>query len=279
MSQSVEQSFIKAFEAEVHSAYQRQGSKLRATVRSRNNVKGSSTTFQVIGKGIAATKSRNGSVPIMNIDHTPVEITLNDFYAGDWIDKLDEIKISHDEKAVIASAGAYALGRKTDDLLIDALKGNSSITSVIKSVNGYRNTDGLTKKKILAAFETMGENDVPDDGERTAIVGWKQWSDLMEIDEFANANYVGSDDLPWRGTQAKRWLGTLWLPHSGLPKSSTVRTCYWYHKNALAHASGSDVQSDITWHGDRAAHFVNNMMSQGAGVIDASGIVKLECAE
>lgn len=26
---------------------------------------------------------------------------------------------------------------------------------------------------------------------------------------------------------------------------------YWYHKTAIGHAVGSDVKTDITWHGDR----------------------------
>lgn len=72
------------------------------------------------------------------------------------------------------------------------------------------------------------------------------------------ADYIGDDDLPWKGTQAKRWLGTLWMPHSGLTKTSSVRYCYWYHKTAVGHAVGSDVKTDITWHGDRAANFINN---------------------
>lgn len=50
------------------------------------------------------------------------------------------------------------------------------------------------------------------------------------------------------------------MPHSGLPVASDIRSCYWYHKNAVGHAAASDVQTDITWHGDRAAHFVNNII-------------------
>ena len=37
----------------------------------------------------------------------------------------------------------------------------------------------------------LGNKDVPDDGNRYAIVGWKQWSELLNITEFANADYVG----------------------------------------------------------------------------------------
>ncbi len=268
---TIEKSFIKQFEREVHEAYQRQGSKLKNTVRTKTGVTGATTVFQKVGKGSAMQKSRHGMVPVMSLDHEPVECDLADYYAGDWVDRLDELKTNIDERQVIANAGAYALGRKTDELIIDAL--TASTTTAGDSSNG------LTKAKVLEAFETLGTNDVPDDGQRYAIVGWKQWSDLLAIPEFANAEYVGTDDLPWRGTQAKRWLGALWMPHSGLPLNSGVRSCFWYHRTAVGHASGADVKTDITWHGDRASHFVNNMMSQGATLVDQDGVVTLPCSE
>lgn len=271
MSDSITQAFTKQFEREVHEAYQRMGSKLRNAVRSKNNVQGASTVFQKVGKGTASTKARAGTVPVMNIDHTPVEVVLYDFYAGDWVDRLDELKTNIDERQVIANAGAYALGRKTDELIIAELDRSTNYAG--------SNSDGLTKAKVLEAFEMLGGADVPDDGQRYAVVGWKQWSQLLGIEEFANTQYVGPDELPWRGTQAKRWLGSLWMPHSGLNAPGGVRLCHWFHKTAVAHASGADVKTDITWHGDRAAHFVNNMMSQGAGLIDTAGVVTLRCLE
>jgi len=39
------------------------------------------------------------------------------------------------------------------------------------------------------------------------------------------------------------------------------------------------VTTDITWHGDRAAWFVANWMSQGAALIDAEGVVTMRCLE
>lgn len=271
MSTSIDQAFTKQFEREVHEAYQRQGSKLRATIRVKNGVRGSSTVFQKVGKGAAATKARHGMVPVMNVDFTAVEATLQDYYAGEWVDRLDELKTNIDERQVLANAGAFALGRKTDELIIAAL----GATAQVAGSSG----DGLTKAKVLTAFETLGGNDVPDDGQRYAVVGWKQWSDLLELAEFANAEFVGDEQLPWRGTQAKMWLGTLWIPHSGLPRSDNVRSCFWYHKSAIGHAVGQDVVTDITWHGDRAAHFISNSMSQGAALIDAAGVVKMPCVE
>jgi len=267
MSTSVEQSFVKHFQTDVHLEYQRTGSKLWNTVRTKNDIKGSSTTFQKVGKGTASTKARHGKVPVMNIDHTPSECSLADYYAGDWVDTLDEIKMANNERQVTIRAGAYALGRKTDELIIEKLD-----TSTNYAGDG---SDGLTKTKVLEAFELLGEADVPDDGERYAVIGWKQWSDLLGIDEFANADYIGDDELPWKGTQAKRWLGTLWMPHSGLTKDgSSIRYCYWYHKTAIGHAIGKDVTSDVTWHGDRAAFFINNMLRADDTQVEAGGTAR-----
>jgi hypothetical protein len=100
------------------------------------------------------------------------------------------------------------------------------------------------------------------------------------IDEFSNADFVGFDELPFKGgIEAKRWMGVLWMRFSGLTLSATVRLCHMYHKTAVGHAIGQDVQSDITWHGDRASWFVNNMMSQAAKMIDAAGVATLRCKE
>lgn len=271
MAKDVSFAFIKEYEAEVHLQYQQMGSKLRNTVRMKNTVKGSSTVFQKVGKGTASTKARHGKVPVMSIDHEPIECALSDYYAGDWVDELDEMKTNIDERRVVAKAGAYALGRKTDELIIGQLNASTNYAQ--------DGTTALTKAKVLEAFEMLGEVDVPDDGQRYAVVGWKQWSDLLAIDEFANSDYIGDGELPWKGTQAKRWLGALWMPHSGLTKTSNVRYCYWYHKTAIGHAVGSDVKTDFSWHGDRAAHFVNNRMSQGSCLIDTSGVVSMRCLE
>ena len=271
MSTTIDQAFIKQFEREVHESYQRQGSRLRGTVRVKNDVRGSSTVFQKVGKGTASTKARHGMVPVMNVDFSSVEAQLVDYYAGEWVDSLDELKTNIDERQVLANAGAFALGRKTDELIIDAMNAGSISTGPA--------TSGLTLEKVLEAFEMLGAGDVPDDGERYAVVGWKQWSGLLGLPEFASAEYVGQDKLPWQAAQAKMWLGTYWMPHSGLPLDAGIRTCFWYHRSAIGHAIGQDVMTDISWHGDRAAHFVSNSMSQGAVLIDEPGVVKLPCQE
>ena len=270
MSMSVDQVFIKQFEADVHLAYQQMGTKLRSTIRSKTGVVGTSTTFQKVGKGIASTKSRHGIVPVMNLNHTPVECTLQDYYAGDWIDALDELKTNVDERRVVASAGAYALGRKTDELIIAAMN------TATQYVGDY--STGLTKALIMSAIEKLNTNDVPDDGRRYAVVGVHQWNELLALDEFVSADYVGGSTPLIDGCESRKWLGVNWILCNALPLANTDdRDCFIYHASSIGHACGQEVKTDITWHGERAAHFISNSMSQGAVLIDAEGIVRIKC--
>ncbi len=272
MSVSVDQVFIKQFEADVHLAYQQMGTKLRATVRSKSGVIGASTTFQKVGRGTAATKSRHGIVPVMNLNHEPVECILQDYYAGDWVDALDELKTNVDERRVVASAGAYALGRKTDELIVSAMN------NATNSAGDY--STGLTKDLILSAVEVLNQNDVPDDGRRFAVVGVHQWNELLSMDEFVSADYVGNDLPLVSGGASKKWLGITWVMYNGLPLNNTdERDCFIYHATSIGHACGQEVKTDISWHGERAAHFISNSMSQGAVMIDNTGIVRLKCKD
>lgn len=272
MSQDVSDAFIKQYESDVHMAYQRMGSKLRNTVRTKSNVKGTSTTFQKVGTGTAVQKGRHAEVATMDISHTPVECTLADWYAADYIDKLDELKINIDERMVVAQNGAAALGRKTDELIVTALETSGNTT-----VHG---SAGLTQAKVNTVFEAFGNGDVPDDGGRSWAIGHAQWTDLLSINAFASADYVGANQLPYvAGMTAKFWMSFMFFTFSGLTLASTTRTTAAYHKTAIGHASGADVTSEINYVAPRVAHLATSMMSQGAVLIDDNGVYLTECTE
>jgi hypothetical protein len=173
--------------------------------------------------------------------------------------------------SVVASAGAYALGRKTDELIVNAMN------TATENVGDY--TSGLTKDLILSAVEVLNTNDVPDDGRRFAVVGVHQWNELLSMDEFVSADYVGASSPLVNGFEARKWLGITWVLYNGLPVDGTNRDCFIYHASSIGHACGQEVKTDISWHGERAAHFISNSMSQGAVLIDANGIVRVKCSD
>ena len=159
MANTIDTAFIKQFETEVHMAYQRMGSKLRNTVRTAN-VTGSTVRFQKIGTAEATTKSRNGNVTPMELAHTNVEATMADFYAAEYIDKLDELKININERQAVAQSAAAALGRKTDSLLITAMDAGANSTQI------HDTNSAVEKADLLSVFETFGTANIPEDGQR-----------------------------------------------------------------------------------------------------------------
>lgn len=54
----------------------------------------------------------------------PMAGTANDYSSGDWIDRLDELKINIDERQVIAHAAVNAMQRTNDRLTLDACTAN-----------------------------------------------------------------------------------------------------------------------------------------------------------
>ncbi len=268
MSTSVSTSFVRQYERDVHEAFQRRGSFLRGTIRFEPNVVGESTTFQKVGKGVATSKARHGQVTPMNQSHTAITATMEDKYAGDWVDKLDENKLTINERQVIANGGAFALGRAIDAQIIEKFDETTTTTGA--------GTQALTRTNLLAGVEALDDNDVPDDGMRWGILSPRSWSSALTIEEFASGDYVGAD-LPFMDrNRVREWMGVKWMKHTGVTNKGAAQTKnYAYHMSAVGFGMGQDVTADITWHGDRAAHFVNHFYSGGAALIDAEGVSQI----
>lgn len=268
MTMEIEDAFVSQFESDCHLAYQRMGSLIRNTVRTKNGIKGKDTTFQTAGKGTAGSKSRHGQVPIMNATRDPVLCTLADRYAGEWLDDLDTLKINHDEKDVQVKTIAYALGRDTDDTLTTAMDASTNSNNVAA-------TTFSAASVAIGVMEDFGIADVPFDGGLFACVCWQAWGDLLDIDEFSNSDWIGQTQIWFEGVTSKKWLGFNWYPHSGLPVdgSNDIKQ-FFYHRSAVGHAIGKDVTLDITWQGKEQAWLSVGKLSQGAVIIDHNGVIE-----
>jgi hypothetical protein len=276
MSVQISNVFIEQFESEVHMAYQRMGSKLGGLVR-KKQVKGDRTNFFKAGKGTAGTKTRHGLVPLMSIDHNSVECTLADYYAADYVDKLDELKINIDERRVVAQSGASALGRKTDELIVTAA--SAATTNALIATGAV----GLNQTKINTTFERFGRNDVPDDGQRYFLIPPEGWTDLLGITAFSSADFVGPNEMPYKGGMvAKQWMSFTWIAFTGLADGAggaTDTRCLAFHRSAIGFAMGQEVNTAVDWIAERHAHLITSSMSQGACNIDELGIQAVDILE
>jgi len=265
MANTIDTAFIKQFETEVHMAYQRMGSKLRNTVRS-TNVTGSVARFQIIGKGSANTKSRNGNVTPMELVHTTAEATMADYYAPEYIDKLDELKININERQAVAQSAAAALGRKTDEILTTALDAGANSTQI------HDTGSALEKADLLSLFQTFGNADVPEDGQRYLAMSPAGFADLFAINEFASSDYVGPQNLPYAGGMTmKEFLGFKIFSTSAVSGGKN----FAYHTSAVGLGINADVQTEVNYVAEKVSHLATSMMSMGAVVIDDDGVYEV----
>jgi len=284
MSVSVSTAFVKQYESDVKDVFQREGGYLRPAVRMKTGVVGTSTTFQKVGQGIATTKARHGVVTPMNQSHTAIECTLSDFYAPDWVDKLDEAKMNIDEKAAIARGGAWAIGRKVDDQILTALDATtqSAVTLTVTSRAAIR-------ASFAGFVEAVWANDVPNDGMVFGTLTPRAWSQLSLLDEFSSADWVGADNQPYKtgmmtSGRFKDWNGVKWVMHTGSPgKGTSGAKCFVWHKMSIGYAAGAyagnnaendQISADIWWSGERQSWLITHTMSGGAVLIDDLGVIE-----
>ena len=293
MTTNITNLFQIEYQKDVHHLFQRAGSFIKPTVRLRNNVVGSTAKFNKAGKGTATTKARHGQITPMNGDRTQVTATIEDWYAGDWVDDLDTAKHETDEKMTIAKSGAMALGRKCDELIITALATSNSGTS-------WTLTSAATvESSALTHIEALFGNDVTNDGDNYALVTLRCWSQMLKVESFASADYVGSDGLPFVSGPAigpqkfKDWGGIKWQAHTGLGESFTgttaaARKIYMYSKSAVGFAmqthakniaSNPQIVASMQYYNTHEAWFINHLFSAGAVLIDDSGVIEQSFAD
>jgi hypothetical protein len=263
MANTIDIAFIKQFESEVHMAYQRMGSKLRNTVRTSGNVRGSVVRFQKIGTGTASTKARNGNVTAMELVHTNVEATMADFYAAEYIDKLAALKVNIDERQAVAQSAAAALGRKTDDIIYTAMDTGANATQISTTATA------VSKANLLALFETFGSADIPEDGNRYIAMSPAGYADLFNINEFASS---GEQNLPFAGGMTmKEFLGFKIFSTSAVTAGKNLA----YHTSAVGLGVNADVSTELNYVPEKASHLATSMMSMGAVVINDNGVYEL----
>ena len=260
-SSTIDTSFITEFESGVHLAYQRMGSYLRNQIRYRSGVK-NKTTFQVLGKGTATTKARGGNIPPMNLNHTSVAVTLNDYFAGEWIDDLDMLRQNMDEMGSAQESGARALGRQSDALIVAAAYTSGSSSN--------ETSNGATLSWALGLTKAFGNADVPEGAQdRTVVIDYGNWARLMALDAFNRAEYVGNTEVLTQGAIAKEWVGFRWMPFSGLTDDLTNTKGFAFHRQALGLAVGSEIATTIQYYNEKDSNFVLNKMQMNAVLIDA----------
>ena len=135
MAVSLSTNFVKLFEAEVHQNYQ-SVQKLASACRTRTGVVGRTVQFPKIGAGQATVHIPSTNVSALNVTHSNVTATLTDYVAPEYTSIFDQQKVNYDERQELVEVVSNAIGRRADQIKIDALDAASSPQTVANSIGG-----------------------------------------------------------------------------------------------------------------------------------------------
>ena len=280
MSVSISNAFVTLFDAEVKQAYQADAV-LRNTVRLRTGVTASTHKFPKIGSGVAQVRVPQTDVTPLNVTYSQATVTLEDWIAAEYSDIFNQAKVNFDERSELVQVVSKAIGRRSDQLIINALANSSTSLTVSNDIGG---TDSnLNVAKLREAQRLMNAGNVPME-DRYLVIHASNLSNLLsetavtssdfntvkalvqgELDTFLGFKFITLGDRTEGG-----------LTGGG---SGSDRTVYAYHKNAVGMAEGMGVRSEINYIPEKTSWLVASMFSAGSVAIDAGGIVSISCRE
>jgi len=278
MAIGLSNAFVTLFDAEVKQAYQAKA-QLVGAVRQRRGVEGSTAKFPKAGKGVATLRIPQTDVTPLNVDFSQVTATMEDWNAAEYSDIFMQQKVNFDERQELVQVVANAIGRRQDQLILDALNATSGVGTVLTSVGGA--DTNLNIEKLLAAKKTMDTNNLPPT-DRHMIIHANNLSALLAETKVTSSDFASVKALV--NGEINTFLGFTFhvlgdRAEGGLPVASDVRSCWAFHKDAVGYAEGMGPKTEINYVPEKTSFLVNAMFSAGAVGIDAEGIVKVSADE
>jgi hypothetical protein len=279
MAVSLSTNFVTLFDAEVKQAYQAQ-QQLMGTCRSRTGVVGSTVQFPKIGKGVAGIRIPQTDVTPLNVAHTNVSATLADFAAPEYTDIFDQTHVNYEERNELVQVVAGAIGRRADQIKLDALAASSTSLTVSNDIGG---TDSnLNVAKIRESKRLMDGNNVPA-SDRFFLMSADGLANLLSETEISSSDFNTVKALV--NGQVDTFLGFKFImmgdrDEGGLAiDGSSDRTTFAWHKDALGYAESMAQGTEINYVAEKTSWLVTGKLSAGATAIDDEGIVILTSRE
>ena len=258
------------FDSMVKHAYAQKGL-LKPAVTIRNNVVGDSYKFRNMGKGLANQKATSADVVPMGVTYDFAVATLANWNAPEYTDIFDQAEVNFDEKQELADTIAGALGRRSDQLVIDAMDavtpttiahGSAALTmaKVIEAQVALRG-QGVPNSNLFAAVNSAGLGGLLKD-EKATSSDYQSVKALVsgDVNSLAGFQFVVLDDRA----------------EGGLTVTTNTVDSYFFNREAVGLAIGIDMKTSVDWVAQKTSWLCNGMLKAGSVVRDVDGIVKVE---
>ena len=272
MSKNLSAVAVIEFDSMVKHAYQGMGL-LKSAVTVRNGVVGDTYKFRRMGKGLANQKSTSDLVTPMDVGHEFKTATLSNWNAPEYTDIFDAAEVNFDEKQELANTIAGALGRRSDQLVIDAMDASTPLTTAI--AEGGTN---LTMAKVIAAQVALRDQGVPNT-ELFAAIEAQGLGGLLNDQKATSSDYQAIKALV--SGEIDTLCGFKFIviesrTEGGLTEATNIVDSWFFQRPAVGLAIGIDMKTEINYVPQKTSWLTNGVLKAGAVVRDEGGLVKVQ---
>jgi len=245
-------------------------SRLRSTTVMEVMVKGNQATFLVAdsGQATAVTRGVNGLIPARADTLSQPVAALSEWH--DLVRKtgFNVFASQGDQNRIMQQTSMAVINRKIDDDIISQLDLAPYDTGAATTAS----LDLVIKAQVILGNFFV---DLSDEDNLFAVVTPAFNGYMMQVREFASADYVDVKPFIGPALRVKRFAGFNWVVHPRLTGTGTVsEKCYFYHRNAIGHAVdkerlqstvGYDDEQDYSW--ARVSAYMGSKLLQQTGVV------------
>ena len=209
----VNELFLKVFSGEILTTFE-EFNVMKGLHTIRTIANGKSAQFPVTGIASAAYHTPGENIAdssnsyLSQIKHAEKVINIDDvLLASTFIANIDELKNHYDVRSIYAKELGKALAKRFDlatmKTLVAASRSAATITGGKAGIQIDSNSGGVTalsgadiQAALFTAAQRLDENDIPDDGQRFAILKPKDYYTLISSgEEVVNRDFGGRGDV------------------------------------------------------------------------------------
>lgn len=264
--------FVTEFEDDVHAVFQSKGFLIKPFIRVKDKVVGETVQFPVQGKGLANQKASQDDVQPMNLNYDPVTVNLQPWEAPEYTDVFDQASINWDDRMELVEASGMAVGRRCDQMIIDACDANPGTTVVDGGTN-------FTYAKFLDGFANLRRSAAA--SEMCCIIDADAEQSLMLQAQLTQSFYIDRKPLTADGFQMMTIMGVTFVvvpdnDEGGLPVAGNIHSAFMINKRAVGMGISLGFKTEINYIAHKTSWLVNSLFKANAVVIDNTGVVQID---
>lgn len=260
--------FQTMYRQEFINGFEQREALIRKSVTTDGIAKGNSFVFLIADSGgaTATTRGVNGLIPARADNLTQQTASLTENHDLVRRTGFNIFASQADGRRIMQETSMGVLNRTVDNQILTELANATQATGLTATT--------ASLDMVMYAKTILLVNQVPNDGNITALISPAFHAYLMATTEFANVQYV--NDKPFSDMPIMfRWAGINFIEHNNLTGIGTSsEKCYMYHKSAIGHAMDvKSIQALVGYHEEQDYSWARTTGYMGAKLLQSKGVV------